>query len=266
MKWERLLKRWPWAVAFFSVALVGSQVYACATKPAPPESDIPYANIWSADAGVDLFARGAELIRASHESAWLVKNGGLSRAYSGYREALVDIGNESKMEYFFTQTEKGTEGPDWVKDANENFYNHITAYSADDKTVTATVCRYVVPTKGLEKGQTQSNILTLDMSVVDIRLENSSSQPGKAGIANRDPATHDPAAHRPPGWNVFGTWKITRISRNRDFDPEGCKAWFKQQLPDLREVPESKLLKVPDSFEIPPRALAAQYPEWIRQQ
>ncbi|MGO4615640.1 hypothetical protein AB4305_14795 [Nocardia sp. 2YAB30] len=256
--------------AVFLAALAVTQLSACADKPAPQESSIPYANVWSADPGIDLFSREAELVRAAHESGWLVYNAGTNYAYSGYPEAVSelagreptgDLERDSASGYLFTHG-KGTQSGDWLKDANETDYSHITALTAAGNSVTATVCRYVVPTGGVSSSAERSEFAR-DMSVIEIRLENSSNDPGLPGVADRAPDQHDPAARRPPTWNVFGRWNVTSIRREFNTDPPGCRTWFQQRLPWLKNEPGSPTLQFPDSFTVPAQPVAIQYPEWI---
>ncbi|KAA8877339.1 hypothetical protein F3087_45025 [Nocardia colli] len=248
-------------VICLSVVIVGTGVCACDPDKQPSKPDPAFSNVWSAEPGIDLFSRGTELVRAAHESGWLVNRAGIDNAYIGYREALAPPDNDHDMDVLFTE-QKTFQGADSVLQAGkETDYSRVTALSANGKTVTATVCRYVVPEKGVNSGNL--NDFASTMSVVDLRLENTGSEPGKTGVADNDPGQHDPAAHRVPSWNVFGTWKITKIKRNLDADPEGCRSWFQQQIPGLIAEPGSKTLKFPPTLQIPPQPVAVQYPEWI---
>ncbi|WP_405166541.1 hypothetical protein OG203_16470 [Nocardia sp. NBC_01499] len=248
-------------LACLAVATVGTGVSAC-DQEEPSKPDPSYSNVWSADHGIDLFSRGAELIRAAHESGWIVSHVGINNAYSGYREALAPPDNDHNMDVLFTEVAPDESAEYWLQ-TKETHHSHITAYSADDKTVTATVCRYVVPEDSVGASGSDLRDFTSNMSVVDIRLENATGNAGKPGIADRDPNQHDPAAHRPPRWNVFGDWKITKIKKNLDSDPEGCRTWFQQQIPGLIAEPDSKTLKLSPTVQIPPQPVAVQYPEWI---
>ncbi|MGV9611363.1 hypothetical protein [Nocardia xishanensis] len=257
--------------AVFLAALAGTQASACTSESAPPESSIPYANVWSADTGIDLFSREAELVRATHESGWLVYNAGMDYAYDGYAEAVSelasreptgDLERDSEAGYLFTHA-RDSKNTDWPRSANETQYSHITSYTAAGSSITATVCRYVVPTEGVT-GSADRTEFARNMSVVEIQLANSSNKPGRAGLANRDPNSHDPAARRPPQWNVFGSWKITSIRRVHYVDPEGCEKWFRQRIPGLEgPKPGSKNLTITTDVKIPPQPVEAQYPEWI---
>lgn len=248
-------------VIYLSVAIVGAGTSACSPDSQPPKLDPSSSNVWSADSGIDLFSRGAELVRAAHESGWLVHRAGVDHAYPGYRDALAPPDNDHNMDVLFTERKTFQGADDVLQAAKETQYSRITAYSATDRSVTATACRYVVPEKGVGSGNLDD--FASNMSVVDIQLENTGSEPGKPGIADIDPDRHDSAGHRIPNWNVFGTWKITKIKRNLDFDPEGCRSWFLQRIPGLVAEPGSKTVKFSPGVQIPPQPVAVQYPEWI---
>ena len=67
------------------------------------QPDVLYSNVWSADSDVDLFSRGAELIRATYEAGIYATYVGADDSYPGYRGAVGEPtgpGNEDKREYF----------------------------------------------------------------------------------------------------------------------------------------------------------------------
>lgn len=241
-----------------ALAAVGSA--GCGGQSKPSDRELSYSNVWSADPGIDLFSRDSELVRATHESAWIVSHAGLGYAYPGYQAALV-YPRSKDMEYEFTAAKTNDQASHWLHDTRETHYSHIVGYVADDKTVAATICRYVVPETGVDKANRQR--FASDLSVVDLRLENTKNQAGTPGRANRSAGYHDSAAHRPPQWNVFGTWKITKLTMQQDVDPPACRQWFDQEIPGIVDDPDSKTVRVSDSVQFAPRPVATQYPEWI---
>ncbi|MDV7243075.1 MULTISPECIES: hypothetical protein [Rhodococcus] len=226
------------------------------TTSQPPE--ILYTNVWSADPGIDLLSRNAELVRATYEAGELTSFVGLEKSYSGFADAVggpARRGNPDKDDF-----STWLEPEDTRQVAGTNF-THLTDWATTDSQVGATVCTYALFT------EPAPNMTLNPLSVAfRIELERTDEEPGQAGIPDTDPAQEDPRAHRVPTWNVFDGWKITKLLYLRlltdDVIPQGCTDWWRQQFPAFTENP-SGTLAAPPGFEPPTMPVAVQYPEWI---
>ncbi|MVU82286.1 hypothetical protein GPX89_34250 [Nocardia sp. ET3-3] len=223
-------------------------------EPVPPPT-IPYTRVWSADPGIDLFSRGAELIRATFESGQLYAQVG-HPSFPGYENALNVPKADAQLGDWWNS---GTIPPKAVTD-----YAHIVDFTADDHAVEAVVCDYAISPDTAVEYPDQLN------SATRIRLENTGTDPGRASIANTNPEHYDPRAQMPPTWNVFGPWKITRtgtLSLAWQPIPEGCLAWWKQAFPGFAPVGDgdgSRTGLYPPAKYIPPHhPVLPQFPEWI---
>ncbi|KAF0961335.1 hypothetical protein MLGJGCBP_05614 [Rhodococcus sp. T7] len=219
---------------------------------------VQYSNVWSADQGVDLLGRGAELVRASYEAGDYTAFVGLENSYPGFGRA---VGGEAHhgdpdIEYFMTalEAENDTQAPG-------TSFAHITAYETTENSVAATVCNYYVfPQNGANISLNPLNM------AFRVELERTADDPGQPGVPDTDPAVQDPRAHRVPTWNVFEGWKITRLHYLRRLDgdviPQGCTDWWQQQFPTFAANASGNLVP-PPGFEPPTMPVAVQYPEWI---
>ncbi|WP_159918750.1 hypothetical protein [Rhodococcus sp. WAY2] len=231
-------------------------------EPAPAlgaqDRGVLYSHVWSADPGIDLLGRGAELIRATYEAGNYATFVGLEDSYPGFGRAVGGEAHHTDpdIEYFMTSrtVESDTQ-------AEGTSFGHITAYQATETSVAATVCHYYLfPESG-----TNISLNPLKMAF-RIQLERAGADAGQAGIPDTDPARKDPRAHRVPTWNVFGDWKITRLhylrQLNGDVIPQGCTDWWRQQFPNFSPNAGGNLVP-PPGFEPPTMPVAVQYPEWI---
>ncbi|WP_213574817.1 hypothetical protein [Rhodococcus sp. USK13] len=232
-------------------------------EPAPTlgaqDREVLYSHVWSADPGVDLFSRGAELVRATYEAGEYTAFVGLENSYPGFGRAVRGEAHhgDPDIEYFMTSLKVQTE-----TQAPGTIFGHITAYQSTETSVAATVCHYYLFP---ENDTTNISLNPLSMAF-SFELERAGVDAGPAGIPDTDPARKNPRAHRVPTWNVFGDWKITRLhylrELNGDVIPRGCTDWWRQQFPAFTENP-SGTLAAPPGFEPPTMPVAVQYPEWI---
>lgn len=120
----------------------GSEETSAAEPDAPRVSEILYTTVWSADPGIDLFGRGAELIRATEEAASYTYLAGPSATYPGYLGAVrnSDIGLSPDDPDF--RTDGG-----WSRAVVYTRFQHIVDFSADSHTVSAIVCDYGIRDK-----------------------------------------------------------------------------------------------------------------------
>lgn len=223
-------------------------------QAAPAAIVPPYSHVWSADSGVDLFSRGAELVRATveaHYEAQTYDPRHTELAYPGYREALIASVVEGGV----------SEGPDvWAGTQ----YWHITDFHATDKSVSAWVCGYYIPAvPGHPADPLDRNEFLGDIKRVE--LVNTGWGPGLPGIRDNTPGRHDPRAHVPPTWNVFGTWRITVLTDHLDAGdryPASCVPFMRARLP-VADVDSDGFPEQPRGFRPPVRPVEVQYPEWI---
>lgn len=213
---------------------------------------LPYSYGWSADPGVDLFSRGAELVRATEEAGQLSFFAGLDHSFPGYRAAIggpVDHLDPDKMDAVGLVQPKGIP----VESTN---YRHITNFVASDDAVAATLCTYKA------YANDGDNRLTTRFGRTRIELENVGTSAGTPGTPDTDPDRENPAAHDLPDWNVFGSWKI-RVFKTDIPEPVECDRWWHSQFPELPFDPETDRIDVPHGFRVPTQPVAVQYPEWI---
>ncbi|ATL66635.1 hypothetical protein CRH09_10865 [Nocardia terpenica] len=225
---------------------------------------IPYANVWSADSGVDLFSRGAELVRATVEAGGLAAYVGADRSYPGYARAVAGLTaateNQAQPDPGVVQYVSSRPHDPNLRMHPSTGYFYITAYSASDTRVSATVCSYAVRPEPLPNEDNR-----FVGGGFQVELDNTGSNPGQPGIADRDPNAHDPRAHLPPQWDVFGTWKVTtiRVPVSRGDDQPECLPWYQQQFPTFTKVPDYNYLQAPPGYQAPHHPVAPQFPEWI---
>ncbi|MFJ4657612.1 hypothetical protein ACIP5Y_40655 [Nocardia sp. NPDC088792] len=253
-----------------ALIVIGLALTACgkSSTPSPPPKtvpDIPDTSVWSADEGIDLFSRGAELIRATLEAGGNATYTGVDNAaYPGYARAVADLTKQVEnarqpilgvRQYVSRQPVN----PDW-KERPMTTYLHITGYTATDTKVSAIVCGYSVLPEQLPQEDDR-----FQGGGIRIELDNTTSQPGLPGIANRDPGHHDPRAQLPPRWDVFGTWKVTTIKApvgNDQYAAE-CLPWLQEQFPTFTKDPNYNVLNAPPGYVAPHHPVTPQFPEWI---
>lgn len=237
-----------------SISACGSDKSPANTADVMPVSEFPHTTVWSADPDIDLFERGAELIRATEEAVAYTHTGGPEFTYPGYLNAILDIDSD--------RSSIGSRIVNPTPDYENRFtwFRHIVDYSASADSVSAIVCNYLVH----EKSETYDSPELLYGSV-RITLENTAELPGKPGIVDTDVEGRDPRAQRPPSWNVFGNWKIVEAkSIATNLISQSCIDWWQQKFPMF--TPDSlgsRALVGPSGYVMPAMPLAVQYPEWI---
>lgn len=259
--WSEIMGK-PISFTLSGALLAAAATAACSPDEADPvprtDPEIIYSNVWSADSNIDLFSRGAELVRASAEGGDYTYFVGVDKSYPGYSSAVggpADDRNPDKSEFLTWRDPLNS------KAIPKTEFQHITAYAASTSAVTATVCSYsLFPDPG-----DNASLKPLS-TATQIELVNTGTDPGLPGIKDADPAHNDSRAHRPPTWNVFGTWRIQKIRFIRaapdDPIPQGCTDWWHKQFPTFIEQP-GNILSQPPGFQAPTQPVAIQYPEWI---
>lgn len=233
-----------------------------ATTEVVPAFDNFVPNVWSADAGVDLFSRGSELLRAAFEPRryWPVISE-VDDFFPGYTSALVEQPRPGQSTRFAERAE-------YLAPLGETVFAHITDYSATDTEVSGTVCSYMINTT---EGRNWS--VEFPDHAYRIVLKNRGESPGLPGVVDSDPERGEPG-DRTPSWDVFGSWKIQPYvylsgSSNPPANggngiPPGCQDWWLQQFPELiYETPTAQLRRQPKGFVAPVMPLGVQYPGWI---
>lgn len=217
-----------------------------------PEAEIPHSYRWSADPSVDIFSRGAELVRATYEAGGLAFFRGIDHSFPGYRTAIggpVGHLDPDIMESVGSVAPIGDPLP------TTNF-RHIADFHSGDRSVGATVCTYEL------FANERDNTLEPRLGQTRIELENTGNSPGAPGEPDLHPDQEDPDAQSPPDWDVFGDWKIIRFETIPDA-PRECTGWWLSQFPTLPTNPETGRISIPDDFRAPTVPVAVQYPEWI---
>ncbi len=242
----------------------GSSAPAPSVPPTKPKSPaVAYSEVWSGDPGVDLFSRTAELIRATMEAGDLALHVGAEQSYPGYVSAASELTHKYESmsepdmaEYRYVEVRPDTR--DEMVPSTK--YRHIAALSATGQTVSATVCGYDVWPQSMPNEDDRHQ-----GGGVRIELRNTTSDPGLPGIANKNPNSHDPRASIPPAWNVFGTWKVTQITRSLSAAeyPAECLPWYEQQFPTFTKAPKYNYLIAPQGYVASHHPVVQQFPEWI---
>ncbi|MCJ0906813.1 hypothetical protein [Rhodococcus sp. ARC_M6] len=219
-------------------------------------------HVWSADAGIDLFSRGSELLRAAYEAGYywpVIKE--VDDFFPGYTKAL---GSDRDV-FGNTRFETGSE---FSAPVAQTEFTHITDYSATDSAVSGTICKYWISTSEGMNGS-----VSPPTAAYRIVLENRGKSPGLPGVADSDPEFGE-SSDRIPSWDVFGSWKIRsgswlfgtsgRSAPDGEGVPPGCHDWWLQQFPGLTYVgPTDQFRSQPEGFVAPVMPLGVQYPGWI---
>ncbi|AYM42818.1 hypothetical protein BKG75_25180 [Mycobacteroides chelonae] len=244
---------------------------AATSSPATPtvqQLHPPFSFVWSADAGVDIFSRPAELIRATQEALDLTHIYGPEKTFPGYLKAIGGPKDPRDPDYQFETTSQST-GGGWATTNNSPMtnYRHITdlTVSAEGKNIGAYVCvlRILSPDNdAFGTGPQSGSVGTAT------RFELSSISPDQVQSAvDKSPDVQDPRAEMPPTWDVFTGWHITKIDQLlSDKVPSSCGDWFHQRLPFLVQTPGHGTVHPPNggSFQMPREPVKPQFPEWIK--
>ena len=249
------------AIAVVATILLGAT--ACTNDTEPPAEPNPpelvHSHAWSTEPGTDLFSREAELVRASIEGAEMTLLFGIDNSFPGYSEA-VGGPRETTDDHF----DRGAawNSPIDVRQRPVTLYRHLVDLEVDHDRITANVCSYQLFAEG---DNTLFNPLSR-ATRVELLLAPGGNY-GAAGTPDSDPATSDPDAQNPPGWNVFGDWRIQTlrlipVSPDHTI-PESCLPWWSSRFPEFEHRTELNILNAPDGWTPPTQPVALQYPEWI---
>ncbi|MCX4092093.1 hypothetical protein [Nocardia sp. alder85J] len=252
------------------IVAAGIVLAACSgqsIKPAGPaagahDPSVPYTNVWSADPGIDLFSREAELVRATEEAGNYSAFVGTGGTYPGYAKAVAALADEVERTSDLKTRSFVSEHPVISLDKLQagTRYLHITGFVVNATKIDAVVCSYTIWPAQLpgENDRTVGGGIRID-------LQNNTWDKGRPGIANRDPAYSDPRAQMPPKWDIFGSWEIAAITGTAgagDY-PAECIPWYQQQFPGFTKDPEYNYLVAPSGYTAPHHPVAQQFPEWI---
>lgn len=250
------------AITVTLAALVSS----CTTQPnshAPGDRDTPpdfepiYTSSWSAEPGIDLLSREAELIRATFESSWQTEMYSITNSFPGYREAIGYP--HPSIQNIVRGADAGN--TDWDQVSKHTIRYHITELIETPTDITASICDDIVYTETTTNDHITRHGLSWTAS-----LHNTADTPGLPGIADTDRANHDPRARRTPDWNVFGTWRITHLipqslNMEKHVAEPACTAWWLANHPDTLKVDGNTTFRA--AGVVPGTPLAPQFPEWI---
>ncbi len=213
------------------------------------------SNVWSADPGVDLFSRGAELVRAAVEAGDITLFAGIEASFPGYAAAINGprkVGDDAIDSEFVSESET-------LPQSKRTEYLHITSYAEEGRTVSANVCRFYLRAEPVSGAEANDHTFC-----EGVTLENSSADPGAVGQRDESVTEHAPQAQRLPTWNVFGTWKIKKLKLLSFADiPDSCIDWWRQQFPMLTQIGITKSFGANPESPPPIMPVAVQYPEWI---
>ncbi|MFZ2528416.1 MAG: hypothetical protein WAX14_12285 [Rhodococcus sp. (in: high G+C Gram-positive bacteria)] len=228
------------------------------TTARPPEQSVPYSQVWSAEPGIDLFSRGAELIRASVEAGNYASYYSLGTTFPGYSDA---VGGPMRFDRDKILPALVPDGRGSNEPKPRTIRYHIATLVESPSELIADVCdRREHPTE-----RTASSTSPVGFAWV-VKLSNSAGRPGRPGIPDADPDSSDPRALRVPDWNVFGEWRITELhAGGRNWTgsaPHECTDWWLQRSPGSYSIPDGNVL-MPAGAVIPGAPVAPQYPEWI---
>lgn len=238
------------------LAVLGAAVYVTDRKPSRIRPDPTASFVWSAAPGIDLGARGSELVRATIESTQIALSVGFDFTYPGFMDARRDIprgetgvdnGSDSKYEL-------------WLEQDRYTYRGHIAKMSSDDARVSAKVCQYKVPGPG---DKWSGDEFTGNFRIFELEFENSS--PGRDYQGHGAPL----GGRRTPEWNAFGSWRISKLDITGESELEReCQRWFNSQVsglkyshsgyPRLPGIP----LGIEDDSLIPHEPIQPQYPKW----
>jgi len=250
--------------------VTSSSATSSAATPIVEQLHPPFSFVWSADAGIDIFSRPAELIRATQEALELTHIYGPDKTFPGYLKAIggpKDPGDDPN--YRFETTSQST-GGGWAEAYNSPMTNyfHITevTISSEGRSIGAYVCRVSFASPDNVAFGPPQPIRGSVGAVTRFELSKIGPDRSQSGV-DESPDVTDPAAEMPPTWDVFEGWRIDKIDQllpGREFPP-GCGDWFQQKLPFLIRV--GNKVRAPagnDSLYLPRQPVQPQFPEWVK--
>ncbi|MFD0926485.1 hypothetical protein [Williamsia deligens] len=217
---------------------------------------MPWSNVWSASTGIDLFTRGAELVRASVEAGLLAKAHGPDHSFVGYQQAIGPLdfsyGDPRLRNKNFGYA---TEGFDPSVPEFSVIYYRLTELRSDASSIDAKVCSYGLTPYPSEAGKYLFRAVFVTLE----KAANASA--GTSGV--KDSGTYATGEKgRAPTWNVFAPWSITQLrSVEAQEIPASCAAWWGSVFPDAVKSSTSNQMVRPSGGPIAPDV--PQYPRWI---
>lgn len=226
------------------------------TASVAADADVAWSNVWSAGPGVDLFSRGAELVRASLEAAYLAQARGIDKTFPGYRAAIgpqPEYGDPQARAKNYGYVPAGYE-PRNIGLTVLNYHLVDLVQTADR--VSGTVCSYGLAPRPTERSKYLYDAYLIALSKKD---GSPSGVPGVVDTRNNFPQRQG----KVPTWDVFAPWTINRIQIGEASDvPASCTDWWRSVFPDAVKRPNSNQMTRSAPGPIAP-ANARQYPRWI---
>lgn len=211
-----------------------------------------YSEIWSADPSIDLFDRGAELVRAAVEAANYTTFAGFGPTFPGFEEA-TDTERRllgSYIDWQFVDSPRALGRP-------RTDFTHIAGLFFSDSSLSATVCTYVVY-EDVEVIDSPGPLVV----GIKVRMSNPMDDAGRTSSPDRHPDVADSPGRYVPYWNVFGAWRIDELRFEYDRLPDRCARWFQAQYP-LAVRSTSNVMTPPRGTIAPTMPVGIHYPEWI---
>lgn len=232
------------------------------SKP-PTDFEIRYSHVWSAAQGIDLFSRGAELVRATREAEWYSNFVGRKNSYPGFEQAYPawddPLNTSDNLMPLKPPRRSLKSGPP----AGRTYYMHLVNLIQDDHKVSATFCDYHVDPQidwyeyPEDQGQYKFG------GTIDVQLTNGDAEPGHPGKVDTNPDTTDPNSHMPPKRDIFQNWNITRFyARAYQDSSKECGDWLHKQFPAFETSSNGGYL-LPTREQIPTAPSRPQFPDWI---
>ena len=212
-----------------------------------------YSEIWSADPSIDLFDRGAELVRAAVEAATYTRFAGLRQTFPGFEDAIDTERQRRRGSYVDLISPRGRASLGLPR----TDFNHITELSVSDSYLSAIVCNYVIfdsPQPDYDPGP--------GVVAIKVRLSNPSKDPGQPGTPDRRREVADSPGGYVPDWNVFGPWRVEELDLEYERLPDGCASWFQARYPMSVRRGENDM-SAPLGTIAPTMPVGIHYPEWI---
>jgi hypothetical protein len=201
-----------------------------AAQPVADES-VFWSSIWSAEPGIDLFSREAELVRGTVEAGYLAQAYGVSQSFPGYHNALGG--------------EKLPGDPRLREPINWAYAPPGRAPSPAESQ--KALYYHFVELKYLYVG-------------VAVTLTNSADSPGRPGIVDDQKSTT--TIGKIPTWDIFAPWRITQSHFiETESIPALCTDWWIAEFPDAIQDPGRNSVHLPRPA--PAASDDVQYPKWL---
>lgn len=235
----------------------GTKDVESSVEPKPIANEqVAWANIWSAEQGIDIFSRSGELVRGTVEAGYIAQIYGVEASFPGYRDTLVrplpdyDAADREPINWAYYPARPRTETT--IPDVKTLFY-HLLELQSDGTTITGAICTH-------SEAPTRSRTAYV-FSAIAVTLSNEGTEGGRPGIVDSvRNSTQIPG--KVPTWNIFSPWQIARSQLTDGDDiPDRCTDWWMSVFPTAVLDQETGALRVPKPA--PPPASMTQYPKWI---